>query len=530
MVNRIGDFIYVLLTRTENLMEIWNLTDLKKSSSFVLIETKRNTLFRRTVRTGTCSGFFVEPDKVVTNLHGTADRESILVRSVDKKTTWKVDGVVAFDIKNDLVVLKVAGEGTPLSLGDSDVVQNSEPIAMVGFPYGKFKVTEGTVHSIRESDNWVRMKADISDGNSGSPIIDNKKQVIGIAVQSTNDYSFSLAIPSNTLKDLLERSDQAEPLVKWRKCKPIRSYVKFIQGKRNYKEKRYRKAIFDCDSAIKLNPNLSCVYEYRGLAKSKIGNHEDALTDYDKAIKLDPKDASVYNNRGHVKAVLGDTKGAIDDFNNAIRLDTESDAAYNNRGIQKSDSGDHEDALTDFDTAININPKFTAAYKNRGVVKAKLGYLDEAITDYDQAIQLDPKEAGAYLNRGNAKDDLGDTKGALDDYDIAIKLSPKNAGFYNNRGNLKAKLNDTKGAIADYDKAIELNPKNAGAYNNRGNTKSNNLSDFKGAIADYDMAIKLRPENAGAYSNRALAKTKLGRVEWRRRRQWECAIMITRKP
>ena len=45
-------------------MKIWNLTDLKNSSSFVLIETKRNTFFRRTVRTGTCSGFFVERDKV----------------------------------------------------------------------------------------------------------------------------------------------------------------------------------------------------------------------------------------------------------------------------------------------------------------------------------------------------------------------------------------------------------------------------------------------------------------------------------
>ena len=384
-------------------MKIWNLSDLKNSSSFVLIETKRKTLFGRTRRTGTCSGFFVEPDTVVTNLHGTADRESILVRSVNKKTTWNVEGVTAFDIINDLVVLKVAGEGTPLPLGNSDIVQNSEPIAMVGFPYGKFKVTEGTLHSIREGDKWIRMKADISDGNSGSPIINDKKQVVGIAVQSTNDYAFSLAIPSNTLKDLLEQSDQAEPLAKWRKHKPIRSYAKFLQGKRNCKQDRYRKAIIDYDNAIKHNPNMSCAYEYRGLAKSNIGNHEDALTDFDTAIKLDPKDASVYNNRGNVKAALGDTKGAIDDFNNAIRLDTENDAAYNNRGLQKSDCGDHEDALTDFDAAININPKYVGAYKNRGLVKARLGNLDAAITDYDRAIQLEPKDAGAYLNRGECK-------------------------------------------------------------------------------------------------------------------------------
>ena len=128
------------------------------------------------ISTGGCNEFFVEPDKVVTNIHGIAGRESVLVKSVDGKTTWKVEGVAGFDVKNDLVVLKIAGEGTPLPLGNSDVVRKGVPISIVGFPYGKYKITAGTVNRIRESDKWDAIKADISAGNSGNPTLNESRK------------------------------------------------------------------------------------------------------------------------------------------------------------------------------------------------------------------------------------------------------------------------------------------------------------------------------------------------------------------
>ena len=134
------------------------------------------------------------------------------LKSVDKKTTWKVEGVAAFDAKNDLVILKVVGEGTPLPIGNSNIVQSSEPISVVGFPDSKYKVTEGTVYSIRESDKLIRMNVNTSYGSSGSPVLNDKRQVIGIVVGSCDFYGH--AIPSNPLKVLLDRSEIAEPLGK----------------------------------------------------------------------------------------------------------------------------------------------------------------------------------------------------------------------------------------------------------------------------------------------------------------------------
>ena len=286
------------------------LPNFKNSNSIVRIETKRIPLFGSS-GSSIGSGFFVKPDMIVTNIHAITDRGSVLVKSTDGKTTWKVEGVTAFDVKNDIVVLKVAGEGTPLPLGDSSVVQNGEHISVVGFPYGKYKVAEGVVQSRRESNKLIQMKADISAGNSGSPTLNDKRQVIGIVVESSSNYSCSWAIPSNALKALLDRLEPAEPLVKWRKRKIIRSYTKYFQGKRNSWKERYRKAIVDFDKAIKLNPKLIDVYEERGIAKSELGDFEGAIVDFDKVITLNPKDAHAYKNRGLAKSKFGDFEGAI---------------------------------------------------------------------------------------------------------------------------------------------------------------------------------------------------------------------------
>jgi S1-C subfamily serine protease len=91
-------------------MSTENLPNLKDNKSIVRIETKRNALFGSSVRS-IGSGFFVKPDIILTNIHALTDRGPVLVKSSDGKTTWKVEGVTAFDVRNDIVAIKVAGEG-----------------------------------------------------------------------------------------------------------------------------------------------------------------------------------------------------------------------------------------------------------------------------------------------------------------------------------------------------------------------------------------------------------------------------------
>ncbi len=100
---------------------------------------------------GVGNGFFVARNKVATNIHVVAHLEPVLVQSVDHEKRWTVEGATAFDMKNDLAILKVTGAGAPLPLGNSDTVQSGEAVSAVGYPKGKYTVSEGTLHSIRDS-------------------------------------------------------------------------------------------------------------------------------------------------------------------------------------------------------------------------------------------------------------------------------------------------------------------------------------------------------------------------------------------
>ena len=114
------------------------------------------------------SGFFVARDKIVTNIHVVAHPGPVFAKLVNTETVWAVEGVTAYDVKNDLVVLKIAGEGTSLLLGDSDAVRRGETISVVGFPRGgTYKVVTGTVLNTRNSDKRIRTTADTVTGNSG---------------------------------------------------------------------------------------------------------------------------------------------------------------------------------------------------------------------------------------------------------------------------------------------------------------------------------------------------------------------------
>ena len=83
---------------------------------------------------GIGSGFFVAPNKIATNIHVVALPGPIFAKLVDEKTVWTVEGVTAYDVENDLVILKISGEGTPLQLGDSDTVRHGESVFCCGVP------------------------------------------------------------------------------------------------------------------------------------------------------------------------------------------------------------------------------------------------------------------------------------------------------------------------------------------------------------------------------------------------------------
>ncbi len=471
--------------------------------------TRDFTVIRMEGEFGVASGFFVDQDKIATNIHVAAYPGVIFARSPDQKTIWTVEGITAFDAKNDLVILKVAGKGVPFPIADSDTVKAGDIVMTAGYPNGKYRITQGTIYGVRGSDKWIQMRIEISGGNSGGPVKNSKGQVIGIISGIETPYSY--AIPSNALRALLTRLGPAEPLVLWRKRGPIRAYVYSVQGQAKYNDGRYDEAVGDFDKAIELHPKTTDAYYNRGLAKFRIGEiqfaqgnvekaqalYEDGIKDSTQAIKLNPGNANAYHNRAGGKSRLAQLEtdiakkqeyyqDAIEDLTQVIELNPEHADPYNNLGAakaslgeSKANQGDISEAQTlyvaaiqDCTQAIQLNPENPDPYINRGYAQFRLGKtkIDKgdivgaealytaAVRDCTQAIQLNPENAAAYGNRGVAKAALGNAEGAIEDFDAAIRLDPEEAEYFYERGLAKETLGQTEAAKADFEKAKELDP------------------------------------------------------------------------
>ncbi|MYA98237.1 hypothetical protein F4X90_00960 [Candidatus Poribacteria bacterium] len=308
-----------------------NLVPQKVKKSIVCIVTWQDTKFSYG------SGFFVAPDQIATNIHVVAHQGPTFAKLVDSETIWLVEGITGYDVKNDLVVLKISGESTPLPLTDSDDVQTGTPIVAFGYPDGKYKAMPGTIARSKKIFDWLRIKVKTSVGSSGGPVLNKEGNVIGIIVGYRNDKFHSYAIPANTLKVLLADPSAFESLREWRKRDVIRASAYDIQGQKKYRAKDYKAAITNFDKAIQLNPDISVFYYNRGTAKLRLaestkkhGNvgparelYQAAIDDYTQTIEKNPWNVSAYRNRGHAKVVLGQKDSAKTDFDKAMELTLE---------------------------------------------------------------------------------------------------------------------------------------------------------------------------------------------------------------
>ena len=156
------------------------------------------------------SGFFVsQTGHIITNFH--------VIDSCDTvKVSFKGDNinakVLAIDKMNDLAILKSAinpDQIFSVAKEDADLLEN---IIIAGYPLGKsvsssIKTSKGSITSLSGfGDNFSEFQTDaaLNQGNSGGPILNQKGNIVGVAVavfgKEEGIESFNFGIKSSTLR------------------------------------------------------------------------------------------------------------------------------------------------------------------------------------------------------------------------------------------------------------------------------------------------------------------------------------------
>lgn len=148
------------------------------------------------------SGFFVQPDLVLTNAHVVAaEREPVAIVFSDGR---ELEGhVVERDTRLDIALVRAPSASVePLALGDATGLRTGDRVVFVGTPEGMdFTVHEGIVsHTARQvlGVAYLQIDANVNPGNSGGPVLDSTGRVVGIVTAKVNGAEgLGIALPIN---------------------------------------------------------------------------------------------------------------------------------------------------------------------------------------------------------------------------------------------------------------------------------------------------------------------------------------------
>ena len=440
------------------------------------------------------SGFFVARDKIVTCFHGLADATKVTVTHVDTGSVYTIEGIIASDYENDLVVLKTVEEDTPFRLGNSETVEKEAQVCAIGFNGEKKNKIEGTIRGAQSPGKRLRLNLLVAPGWSGCPLLNSSDEVIGVCSAGVESKTVGYAIPSNTLKTLLASAASAEieSWSTWQKRPEVLAYAAYNMSKKLNSEVGIFRRIWR--GRIK-----GTAYFIRAYVRQTSGDYEGAIEIYDKVIENDRFVAmakvEAYAARSIANGKLGNYQKAIADANQAIIVAPTTCTGYYSRGYTRirwaeveAEHGNHaksrtlyQNAINDYTESIQLDSKRTLRwakiYNELGWTKYLMGKLEieqgntaaaqtlyqEAVSEFDKTLQSNPREtklrrAATYHTRGIAKVALGEHTDAINDFNEAIQLNPSKALLYYDRGLAKKALEQQEEAKADFTKAKELDP------------------------------------------------------------------------
>ncbi len=421
--------------------------------SSVAIETfdaKGNALSRG-------SGFFIAPDRIVTNRHVIEKSSRVEVHLMDGKK-FIVKGVLAIDGEGDLALLQVdvpKAFAIPLPIVRT-VPQEGESIVVVGNPFGlEGSVSNGIVSAVREISGYgkiIQITAPISPGSSGSPVVNMYGQVIGIAtLQAAEGQSLNFAVPSERIfqlkvNDLQTFSSLTADTQKNKRSSAERFYS---QGVAQLSRDDYGRALQSFERATELDANYAEAWYQAGFCYGVLGRHSEALKASRQAIRIRPEWAEAHINIGASSYALGQFKEAADAYRQALRIDDTPDTQYS-LGLTLSKLNRIDEEVLAYRRAITMKPDHANALERLGAAYFKQKRWTDSATTYEQLKTYKP-DAKTYNALGESYLELNKPDDSLQAFNSALGYDPEFDKARYNLGRTYLKLGNPEMARVQYE-------------------------------------------------------------------------------
>ena len=353
------------------------------------------------IATGT--GFLVSSDgKLITNHHVIEGAASAVAKS-ENGGLFPVEGMLADDPKNDLVLLKLKGKDLPfLPLGKSENIEVGTRIAIIGSPLGlEGTMSEGIVSAVRELQGDIRklqITAAISQGSSGSPVMNAQGDVVGIAAAlMRNGQALNFAVPvefgirlmarvtPSTVPQLLDLS------VNTTGEDAIYSDHDFRNAWAAKDNGDYVKMLKLAKVVVTRYPDSAAAWYLMGYAFGGLNFTDDEIAAFRQVIKIRPDFAEAWNNLGFLYIQAGRTEEAIEAYRRAIKIKPDDAQTWYNLGMAYHRAQRFYEAIAAHKQVVKIKPDDAAAWWDLGVCLRGIGQRDEASAAFQRAKKLKPE-------------------------------------------------------------------------------------------------------------------------------------------
>jgi len=403
------------------------------------------------------SGFFIAVDKVITNRHVIENAQRVEISLINDKR-YTVKGVLAVDGEGDLALLQVdvpKEHVTPLLI-DKTTPLEGESIVVIGNPYGlEGSVSNGIVSAVREIPGYgkiIQITAPISPGSSGSPVVNMKGQVVGIAtLQAAEGQSLNFAVPSERISQLKIGSLQSFSSLNSEAKRSKRSSAEklYSQGLGVLARDDYTRAIAFFEKATETDPDYAEAWYQAGFSYGMLGRHTEALRASRQAARLRPDWAETFVNIGASSFALGQYKEAAEAYRSATRLDPDNSDTQYALGLTFNKLNRTDEEILAYKRTVALKSDHMGAYDRLGQAYFKLKRYSEALWAFEQLRNYKP-EARTFNYLGECYLELGKLSESIDAFNNALGNEPDFDKARYNLGRAYLKQGDRDQAEVQY--------------------------------------------------------------------------------